>query len=574
MVSSQSTPSARRHDLDALRAFAMILGVLLHASLPYATDGWMVSDARRDERLLIFVSWVHGFRMPLFIFVSGYFTAMLWRGRGLAALLRQRFLRVFLPLILGVLTVLPLQDVVVGWARQRAAAQDAARFAMPGVRSEVVEAIRSGDLTTLHRLLDSGADPNQTDPEFHDPALNWASHYGSAEAVRLLLDHGADVDRPSRGGHRALHSAAFFAHPEVMGLLIERGADVLVRDLEGGTPLKASQGTWPEVTTIAGFLRLPVRGTQEEFQERRARCRELLRRAGAEGPGSGDASSDAPGLLARSRQAYREFLASDRFLVQGRGRLVGGDPSGRWHLVLTSTFDHLWFLGFLCWLVAGFGIAVTVGSRLGIPAPSGAWLLTWKWPLVLVPATLVPQLWMGDFGPDTSVGFLPQPHVLLYYGIFFAAGTLYFESRDADGRLGRHPWVLVGVASLLLFPAGLAMMKSLPLGSGLAQVLFAWLMCFGCLGLFRRYLDRENPSIRYLADSAYWLYIAHHPVVALFQGWMRSWDLDPLLKWALLTVFLLGVLLGSYHLLVRNTWLGVLLNGRRAGSGDRIGPAS
>jgi hypothetical protein len=464
-------------------------------------------------------------------------------------------------------TVRPLQDVLGGWARPRAAAQDAARFAVPGVRSEVVEAIRSGDLTTLQRLLDSGADPNQTDPEFHDPALNWASHYGSAEAVRLLLDHGADVDRSSRGGHRALHSAAFFAHPEVMGLLIERGADVRVRDLEGGTPLKASQGTWPEVKAIAGFLRLPVRGTQEEFQDRRTRCRELLRRAGAGADESGD-------LLSLSRQAYREFLASDRFLVPGRGRLLGGDPLGRWHLVQTSTFDHLWFLGFLCWLVAGFGIAVTVGSRLGIPAPSGAWLLTWKWPLVLVPATLVPQLWMGDFGPDTSVGLLPQPHVLLYYGIFFAAGTLYFESRDADGRLGRHPWVLVGVASLLLFPAGLAMMKTHPLGAGLAQVLFAWLMCFGCLGLFRRYLDRENPSIRYLADSAYWLYIAHHPLVALFQGWMRPWDLHPLLKWGLLTVFLLGVLLGSYHLLVRNTWLGVLLNGRRAGSGDRIGPAS
>ena len=269
MVSGQSTSSARRHDLDALRAFAMILGVLLHASLPYATDGWMVSDARRDERLLIFVSWVHGFRMPLFIFVSGYFTAMLWRGRGLAALLRQRFLRVFLPLILGVLTVLPLQDVLVGWARQRAATQDAARFAVPGVRSEVVEAIRSGDLTTLQRLLDSGADPNQTDPEFHDPALNWASHYGSAEAVRLLLDHGADVDRSSRGGHRALHSAAFFAHPEVMGLLIERGADVRVRDLEGGTPLKASQGTWSEVKSIAGFLRLPC-GKPGGIPERRA----------------------------------------------------------------------------------------------------------------------------------------------------------------------------------------------------------------------------------------------------------------------------------------------------------------
>lgn len=92
----------------------MLLGVVFHASLPFATTGWMVSDWKRNEALLGFVGWVHGFRMPLFIFVSGYFTMMFWRGRGLTALLRQRFLRVFLPLIAGVITVLPIQDLCVG----------------------------------------------------------------------------------------------------------------------------------------------------------------------------------------------------------------------------------------------------------------------------------------------------------------------------------------------------------------------------------------------------------------------------------------------------------------------------
>ena len=65
-----SSVSSRRHDLDALRAFAMLLGLIFHSSLPYATARWMVSDWKRNEGLLVFVSWVHGFRMPLFVFVE------------------------------------------------------------------------------------------------------------------------------------------------------------------------------------------------------------------------------------------------------------------------------------------------------------------------------------------------------------------------------------------------------------------------------------------------------------------------------------------------------------------------
>ena len=568
-----SAPSSRRHDLDALRAFAMILGVVFHASLPFATTGWMVSDWKRNEGLLGFVSWVHGFRMPLFIFVSGYFTMMLWRGRGLTALLKQRFLRVFLPLILGVVTVLPIQDMCVGWARGRAQAEDAARFSQPGIRSESVEAIRRGDLPRLRELLDAGADPNEVDPEIRDPVLSWASHYNNPEAVRLLLDKGADVNKPSAGGHRALHSAAFFAHPEVMRILIEKGADVRVKDKAGSTPLEATRGSWSDVRGISQFLRIPVPADETAFQQRRQQCREILSQNGAGDLKASKASVGSDGsevsedLLAASRRAYREFLTSERFEVKGSGRISGGDGSGRWHLVLGSVFDHLWFLWFLCWLVGFFGVAVGVWGRLRLPRIPHGWLLSPWWPLVLLPLTFIPQLWMApfgpSFGPDTSVGLIPQPHLLAYYGIFFAVGALYFESGDVEGRLGRGwIWQLLG-ANLVLFPLGLATMERQPILSGVVQILFAWMMCFGFMGLFRRYLSGENPAIRYLADSAYWLYIAHHPLVALLQSLIRPWDLSPMLKWLILSTSLIGVLLITYHYLVRSTWIGWLLNGRR-----------
>ncbi|MFM1558046.1 MAG: acyltransferase family protein [Roseibacillus sp.] len=45
---------------------------------------------------------IHGFRLPLFFLVSGFFTAMLWRHRGLKELVKLRSKRILLPLAIFV----------------------------------------------------------------------------------------------------------------------------------------------------------------------------------------------------------------------------------------------------------------------------------------------------------------------------------------------------------------------------------------------------------------------------------------------------------------------------------------
>jgi len=98
-----SHSSTRRHDLDALRAFAMLLGIALHISLSFFPTFWSVQDSRSssggwyDE----FFFSIHGFRMPLFFLLSGYFTAMLWQRRGLKQLLWHRITRIGFPLAGG-----------------------------------------------------------------------------------------------------------------------------------------------------------------------------------------------------------------------------------------------------------------------------------------------------------------------------------------------------------------------------------------------------------------------------------------------------------------------------------------
>ena len=102
----------RFHDLDALRAFAMLLGVVLHAALFLIPIDWpgVAREASFDLPYDEIVHAIHGFRMPVFFLLSGFFTAMLWEHRGLRAMINHRLKRVGLPLLIGAFTIIPLQS--------------------------------------------------------------------------------------------------------------------------------------------------------------------------------------------------------------------------------------------------------------------------------------------------------------------------------------------------------------------------------------------------------------------------------------------------------------------------------
>ncbi len=107
-------PTPRYHDLDALRATAMLLGIVLHAALFLVPDAWPILDKKASDNLPYgdVVSAIHGFRMPVFFLLSGFFTAMLWQRRGLGGVLKQRLQRVGLPLAVGCVTIVPLSTWV------------------------------------------------------------------------------------------------------------------------------------------------------------------------------------------------------------------------------------------------------------------------------------------------------------------------------------------------------------------------------------------------------------------------------------------------------------------------------
>lgn len=102
----------RYYGLDALRGAMMMLGIVLHgatfylvvppASMPIPTDR---NNAYVFDLLFHFI---HSFRMPTFFVLAGFFTSLLIEKRGVWGTYKNRGARVLAPLLVGVVTVLPL----------------------------------------------------------------------------------------------------------------------------------------------------------------------------------------------------------------------------------------------------------------------------------------------------------------------------------------------------------------------------------------------------------------------------------------------------------------------------------
>jgi ankyrin repeat protein len=83
---------------------------------------------------------------------------------------------------------------------------------------------REGDAAKLGDYLDAGLTADLTNDK-GDTLLILAAYRGHPEAVRVLLEHGADVTRVNDRGQTALAAAVFKQSAETVRLLLAAGAD-------------------------------------------------------------------------------------------------------------------------------------------------------------------------------------------------------------------------------------------------------------------------------------------------------------------------------------------------------------
>ncbi len=252
---------------------------------------------------------------------------------------------------------------------------------------------------------------------------------------------------------------------------------------------------------------------------------------------------------------------------------------------------HLWFLYYLCLLYMGFlalrHLLVTtidddgkwralMDRVVSIVLPSFFAPL-----LVAIPSALffynfaAWQPWTGIPTPD--FGLVPQVPALIAFGTAFTLGWVLHRQTNVLGAWQRR-WAMNLLAAVVLtvvclLIGGTAPTLVSPFAEGnpewyhfaytLSYTSAIWYWSFGLTGAALRFFSEARGWQRYLADASYWLYIAHLPIVFTLQVLLMRVELHWALKFPLLLAITLTVLLLSYHYLVRSTFIGEVLNGRK-----------
>lgn len=104
-------------------------------------------------------------------------------------------------------------------------------------------AAANGDADIVDALLEAGADPNQCDGGNETPPIYHAAENGRTRVVERLLRAGAEPNSKSKLGRAALIQAVDWADAEMVGMLLDAGADPKVKEHYSGlTPMLVSPG--------------------------------------------------------------------------------------------------------------------------------------------------------------------------------------------------------------------------------------------------------------------------------------------------------------------------------------------
>ena len=571
----------RRHDLDALRAIAMLLGIVLHGLMPFIGLPefiFPIQDVSQMPALGMILSGIHGFRMPLFFLISGFFTTMLWRRRGLNALIHHRFKRIFLPLLLGLVTIIPLTNMVYSlpyWSQEKASVPSATNnrltLVQNGPSRNLFAFIESRNVSDIKSLLDNGVSPDTRHSKGYT-ALNATVYANTPEITKLLLDYGANPNLPSLegDGNTPFMESAFWGQSEIFRLLLNEGADLSLTNNKGASAVLLATVDINLAYNIAQLIGLRL--TKDQIASGREEVLLAINQGLKDNP-------DAITPRLQTNKLEIKQLTGDSFAPQAKA-----EEDILTMLMYMPIFHHLWFLWYLCCLVAAFSLWALAADKLKLTFPR--WLIMppvcFLW---LLPLTYFFQNQMGyepgSFGPDTATGLIPVPAIIGFYAIFFFYGAWYYDCDDSKGELGKYWWFSLPIAQFLIHPIGLefasgefgfrhelASIEHYRLLSVLFQIAYVWLMTTGCLGMFRKFFNHESKRMRYISDSSYWLYIAHIPLLFLLQYLTSTLEVSALIKAPMTILICSALLLISYEYCVRYTPLGTLLNGAKRRPGE------
>lgn len=189
--------------------------------------------------------------------------------------------------------------------------------------------------------------------------------------------------------------------------------------------------------------------------------------------------------------------------------------------------------------------------------------------IVIIPLsilTFITLYYMGSSSAITSSGFIPDIKTFLFYSVFYVYGWVLYLSKQLISKFTQHAW-------LMLFLGTVMFIIYLYLGNveGNSNIYFAmianslacWLYIFSAMGLFLLYASSGSFFLRYISDSAYWVYLIHLPLIAFFAGLLAEYNISAYLKFLIVLCSATAICFITYHYFVRDTFIGLFLNGRK-----------
>ena len=264
---------------------------------------------------------------------------------------------------------------------------------------------------------------------------------------------------------------------------------------------------------------------------------------------------------------------------------------------LDNILAHLWFLYYLLIFYAlALGLRAVVhavdprGSIAGFCDRIVAFLMSGVWGPALIALPIAAYVWQLEswtewLGLPAPQSLIPDMTAMIGYGVAFGLGWLLHRQPQRLLDLQKS-WVTYFVLAVALTIYCLSIIGTTPLWKGpnlegSARIVYAaaymigiWCWVFAAVGAAVRFLSNVHPVTRYLADASYWVYIMHMVTIIFFITLLRPYHW----YWAIKFVIIIGgsipILLVSYHYLVRFTWIGAILNGRRHTRAPTSPPAS
>ena len=279
--------------------------------------------------------------------------------------------------------------------------------------------------------------------------------------------------------------------------------------------------------------------------------------------------------------------------IKGGGSLPEQAPPGPKFTPDDFPLTHLWFLYVLLLM---YSVALLLrwvlqwldgSDRFGRFADRALGLLLRGWaPLLLalplaIALVLTPKWspWFGIPTPDQSL--YPNLAAWVGYGLAFALG--WGLQRQAAALLAaveraRWSYLLIAAAALALCVAvlGIGPAYTPELGPrerllyAFAYACGGWGLSLSMIGFALRHLSGYSAVRRYLADASYWIYLVHLPLLMALQVAAAQYALPVALEYLLMLSIALSLMLLSYRLWVRGSWIGALLNGRRQPAQPRV----